>query len=225
MSPTHAHAASPGRGRDLPLLTLAVVTGDGATATFESVLCPRDGRARAVQECAPCIDALGPVADPSARGRFMACAAIVPGVPARDPEARSAADLTPVAAMMTRAVVALRADVPLAVARAALVDAGSEALPVVDAAGHAVGVVGHRDLARAAAPAADARCVADVMSRRVPSVAESAPVSEVAALMTREATSPVAVVSRAGQVVGVVTALDVVRWLAEQDDRGPRQLP
>ncbi len=228
MISTERRPATPGRGRDLQTMILEVVTGDGATLTFESVLCPREGRARSVAECAPCLDARGPVSGPATwtGGALLACAAAVmsPVAPGTDTAAASAADAAPVSAVMTRAVTALTGDAPLAVARAALRDGARDALPVVDRAGHPVGVLRARDLLADAAGSSGG-CVDAMMVRRVSSVAETAPVSEAAALMAFEGVSLVPAVSRDGRVVGVVTALDLVRWLADQDDRGPRQLP
>jgi CBS domain-containing protein len=63
------------------------------------------------------------------------------------------------------------------------------------------------------------------MVRRALSVSEGASLAEVAAFLGFEEVHRAPVVSREGRVVGMVTALDLVRWLAGQDDRGARHMP
>ncbi len=50
-----------------------------------------------------------------------------------------------------------------------------------------------------------------------PSIPDDATLSQAAALMAYEGVPQLAVVTRSGEVVGQVSALDVARWLAEQD--------
>ncbi len=218
MGTTDIRGDGAGRGRDLPVMTLEVLTGEGRL-TFASVLCPKERRARTIEECAPCVDGGGPVTDPGARDGFLACEARLPADP-RD-ASRSWPDATPVTAVMTRAVLAVTGEVPLREARSRIVRHELEGLPVVDRSGRPVGLLGPAELLRAG----EGGCVADAMSRRVIGVAETAPLSEVAALMATEGASLVPVLSREGRVVGLVTALDLVRWLADREGSGPRPLP
>jgi len=46
---------------------------------------------------------------------------------------------------------------------------------------------------------------------------ELAPVSEAAALLANEGVHRAPVVGREGRVVGIVTVLDLLRWLVQQD--------
>jgi len=58
---------------------------------------------------------------------------------------------------------------------------------------------------------------ADVMSPSPLTLSERASISEAAALMAFEGVHRVPVLSVAGRVIGVVTPLDVLRWMAQQD--------
>lgn len=64
--------------------------------------------------------------------------------------------------------------------------------------------------------------VADVTAPFVLSLHEEAPISVAAALMAYEGVHRLPIVDTAGQVVGVVSTLDVVRWLAESTGAGPQ---
>jgi CBS domain-containing protein len=81
---------------------------------------------------------------------------------------------------------------------------------VVDGEGRPVGIVGEAELLRARAGAK----VADAMTRVALSVAETAPLARAAALMSSHAIERIAVVSADGIVVGVLSALDVIGWIA-----------
>jgi len=68
---------------------------------------------------------------------------------------------------------------------------------------------------RAEGPAG-ARIVEDVMTPFAFSLPSDAPVSRAAALMAYEGIHRLAVVSHDGTLVGVVTSLDIMRWLAQR---------
>lgn len=215
--PHDTHAA--GRGRDLTVNTLEI-SGAERTLTRSTVLCPREQRAKPLDECLPCPDSLGQDSDPGARPGFVECLGdAAPRVPpAREPgdAEPSLADRTSVQAAMTRAVVAVKADLPLERARALFLERGIGGAPVVDDEGRPIGIVSKTDLLRAGAAAA-ASTVADAMSRNVLTLPELAPISEAATLLAGEGVHRAPVLSRDGRVVGMVTVLDLLRWLAQQD--------
>lgn len=104
--------------------------------------------------------------------------------------------------------------------------AGVAGLPVVEADGRVVGMLGQRELlqqlltkylARGGSPAAPApeqppRLVRDVMTRQVLCVSPDQPLAEVAAMMTNKDVDRVPVV-RDGRLVGFLTRGDIVRKL------------
>ena len=104
-------------------------------------------------------------------------------------------------------------------------------LPLVDGAGHVLGVVSEADLIRDQL-AADPRAhldeydvpadrpatVSDVMTRQVVSVHPGADVQEAVELLTSTAVKSLPVVDDHGRLVGVFSRSDVVRVLARSDD-------
>lgn len=208
-----------GRGRDLAILTLEI-SGATGSRTVSSVLCPREQRAKPLDDCLPCTDSLGLDRDPVSQPGFVECLGedtprALPRREPGDPEA-TLADRTPVQAVMTRTVLAVRADLPLDRARALFLERDVGGAPVVDEGGRPIGVLSKTDLLRAGAPYAGLSA-ADAMSRDVLTVGEATPVSEVAALLASEGVHRAPVLGREGRVVGMVTALDLLRWLAQQD--------
>ena len=211
-----------GRGRDLALMTLEIVASDGSMRMLSSVLCPKEQRARPLDECLPCLNSGGPVRDPTATPGFLECRGVEPVSHAttRDPgdAEPSVADRTPVWKVMTRGVVAIRADLSLARARALLLERGIGGAPVVDDDGRPIGMLSVSAIVRAGSDALSPSArVSDLMERRASTLAEGASVSEAAALLAFEGLQRAAVVSRDGRVVGVVTPLDLIRWLVGQD--------
>jgi len=147
---------------------------------------------------------------------------------------------TPVGEVMTPSSVSIRADATLEEAVAFLVDSGFSAAPVIDDAGRPVGVISRSDvvvydrerlLLPAAAPyyfeSADelaaivseeraAARVADVMTPAIFSVTPDLMLGEVAGHLTDLHVHRLFVVDDSGVLVGVVTALDLLRHLRPQ---------
>jgi CBS domain-containing protein len=158
--------------------------------------------------------------------------------------ARSAASRTPVCAAMTGDVVCVREDVSIEALAALVTERGISGVPVVNAEGFPIGVVSKTDVLRErrrggtgptmdgeplegtdqqrldagfhAEPAAR-RTVADIMMPLAFTVYEDSPLSRATALMAYEGVHRVPVVSDDGRVVGILSSLDVVRWLAQHD--------
>ncbi len=59
--------------------------------------------------------------------------------------------------------------------------------------------------------------VSDIMMPFVLRLSDSAPIDAAAAVMAREGVHRVLIVSASNKVVGIVSALDVLRWLARRD--------
>ncbi len=211
--------ASAGRGRDLAVLTLEIAEAGGGFKRVSSVLCPKQG-VKAVDACLPCEDSLGEHGMPNEELHYVGC--VGQGAPvlglggAQAPG--SSADRTPISSVMTRTVLALRADVPLERARALLVERELDSAPVVDADGKPLGAISSAQLLEAGAAALTAgKRVGDVMSRVTIAVPELTSVAETAALLAHENADTAAVLAKDGHVVGAVSALDIVRWLTQQD--------
>ena len=143
---------------------------------------------------------------------------------------------TPVGEVMTPNPVSISADATLEEAVAFLVDSGYSAAPVIDEAGRPVGVISHTDLVfhdrqhlvlpeaapfyfesagEIAAVVREERAarVADVMTPAVFALAPDVPLEEAAQQMTDLNVHRLFVVDGAWTLVGVVSALDLLRHL------------
>lgn len=138
--------------------------------------------------------------------------------------------------VMTRVVTTVGVDDTLAVAIARMLDGRVSGLPVVDGAGHVVGVLTEGDLLRRTetgtshqasgwkafflGPTAKAveyvashsRRVADLMTREVVSVAEDAPLVEAVSLMEERRIKRLPVL-RGSALVGIISRADLLRAL------------
>jgi CBS domain-containing protein len=144
--------------------------------------------------------------------------------------------------VMTTGVVTVQPTTPLRVAARRMAERGVSGLPVVDDAGHCIGIVTEADLIRPndaeehrrdwwlnlladgydlapefeAAIRATDRQVSQVMQHEVFSVTEATPLKEVARVLTEKRIKRVAVL-RDGKIIGVVSRADLVRAIS----RGP----
>lgn len=132
------------------------------------------------------------------------------------PSRRSLADRTPVSLVMKTRVVCVRPEVRIDALLTFLTGRGLRAVPVVDGGGRPVGMVSLGDLARARGGGGGGR-VADVMMSLAFSLPETASLSRAAALMAYEGIHRLPVVGPDGQLAGLVSALDIMRWMARQD--------
>jgi len=136
----------------------------------------------------------------------------------------------------------IRADAPLEEAIAFLVDSGFSAAPVIDEAGRPVGVISRTDvvvydrerlilpraapfyfesadeIAEAVREEQAAACVADVMTPAVFAVPPQAPLDEAAEQMADLNVHRLFVVDEDGTLVGVVSALDLLRQLPPRQE-------
>ena len=222
----------------LPIRTRHVLSGSGACQTTLTVYCFRRGCSLPVERCAACLECAQIVS----RGPrpFVACWSS-PAETMPDEDGRSAASHAQVAEVMTPTVLCVRPDFSMESVTAVLLERGIGSVPVVDADGRPLGVVSRSDLlrrhdaentletepARGREPAAvepglrqvviARQTVEEVMTPLAFTVAENAPVSLAGALMAYEGVHHLPVVSNLGDVLGMVSAIDVLRWLAGRD--------
>jgi predicted transcriptional regulator len=119
-----------------------------------------------------------------------------------------------VADVMTRCLVSVRPDAPLATVAALLARGGISAVPVVDECGAPIGVVAEIDLMRAGG---DRRTAGDVMSGPVRTVAAGESVSTAARLLGESGVRRLFVVE-AGRLAGVLARRDLLRTYLRGDD-------
>jgi CBS domain-containing protein len=147
---------------------------------------------------------------------------------------------TPVSALMARDPEVAAPDDSVEQLVARFLARGLHGLPIVDGDRQVVGFVTARDLVRhhyergdtdedgAPLPRelasgfhvhhASRACARDVMTPAAVTLDETTPISKAAALMAFEHVHRAPVLSRSGALVGVLSALDILRWLAIADE-------
>lgn len=120
----------------------------------------------------------------------------------------------PISSIMTRKVVCARPEMDASLLRARLVERGVSGAPVVDDWGRVLGVVSKTDLVEHEVTSERGKhSVADIMMPMVFTLPPEAPIGQAAALMAYEGVHRVVVVDHKGCVVGLVSTLDIARWL------------
>ena len=132
-----------------------------------------------------------------------------------DPEPRIGA--ASVAGIMSRKVVCARPEMSASEARRRMLERGVSGLPVVDTWGRVVGVVSKSDLVeREVTTDTGLLEVRDIMTPLVFALTPDASVARAAALMAYEGVHRVIIVDARGHLLGVVSTLDVARWLGQE---------
>jgi CBS domain-containing protein len=232
--------------RLLEIRTVHVVSGNAETADLRSVRCPMQGGSASLEACLACAESGGVVAASAGRPEQASCRWWPPGGRSGTAGAPAGAGRTPLSELMTTQVLAVRPDVSLEALADLLLERGISGAPVVDEAGRPVGVVSKTDLMRERLMAGDTEevvatgwhprrghfqvevgrgfhaepppaSVSEVMTPAALTLSEDAPVAEAAAMMAFEGIHRVPVVASDGRVAGIVTSLDVLRWLAQQE--------
>lgn len=130
------------------------------------------------------------------------------------------ADLVPVTEVMTRDVTSARRDLLLSPLVSLFVQNRIGCVPIVDERGCPVGIVTKLDLVEqmlAAGSEAAPRTADDVMMPIALTLGTHATVAHAAALMSSEDVHHVPIVDEDGILVGVISTMDIVRWLATND--------
>lgn len=239
------------RAPRLTIRTRHTLGADGEDQTATTVFCPVQERSVAVDECEHCAKFHALHFDPGSRLTTLHCdSRQAPVAPEEEAALRDAAGgppdpETPLAEIMTKDVVCVRADVDISVIRDLMVDRGFGGVPVVDADGRPIGIISRADVLRSehdregaeeaervtAAPHErdnlglgpgfhvfePAKILArDVMSPLVLALHESSNIGQASSLMAYEGVHRLPVVSDDGKVVGLLSSLDVLRWFGRR---------
>ncbi len=126
---------------------------------------------------------------------------------------------TSVAEVMTRHVLCVAPDVEIESLSALLTERGISGVPVVNERGLPVGMVSKTDIVRhryenGETEAGGSVTVGELMVPIAFTLLEGASLAHAAALMAWEGVHRIPICSDAGDVIGIVSALDVVRWLS-----------
>jgi CBS-domain-containing membrane protein len=194
-----------------------VVEGSGQGTEHITVYCPRDERSAPVDECLHCPEWAG-LYRPGGVRTAVFCRHHTSGRAAEAETAskrctlRSEAGQTALRSVMTGHVICVRPSLAIAELTELLLDRGIAGVPVVDCDGRPIGVISKTDVLASGGK----DTVADHMMPIAFSLPEEASLLRAASLMTCEGVHRIPVVAADGSVVGIISALDVVRWLAQQ---------
>ena len=133
------------------------------------------------------------------------------------------ADLVPARQIMSREVICAREDLDVAALMDLMVRRRVGCIPIVDERGRPIGMVTKFDVVEQLlatrtpwGPAAGVT-VADVMMPLALTLDERATVAHAAAMMSIEDVHHVPIVAAGGALIGVISTMDIVRWLAAND--------
>jgi CBS domain-containing protein len=123
---------------------------------------------------------------------------------------------TPVSSIMTKSVICVTPIWTVEELLSVLVDGNMSGLPVVDDRWRAIGIVSKSDVVRYLSEHGTmaGATVADCMLSMAMTVNPDMPIARVAALMAWEGIHRLPVCGPAGDVIGIVSTLDITRWVA-----------
>ena len=154
------------------------------------------------------------------------CDPVVP----RTAKVPTIADTIPACQIMTRDVICAREDLDLGALTDLIVGRHIGCIPIVDERGHPLGMVTKLDLVeqqlaqRDPDPPPPSIIASQVMMPLALTLDEHASVAHAAAMMAIEGVHHVPIVADSGCLIGVVSSMDIVRWLAENDGVGASDL-
>lgn len=202
----------------LPIRVRRTIDGGGEMAAAMLVYCERRRRSIPLDDCTECDECESVRIDPLEEDSWVTCrrSGIFPAGTLEE-QAAPNGDRTPVHVVMGRRVVCVAPDTQTSMLRDILLERGLTGAPVVDPAGIVVGFVSRADLLRSAWPAPGG-VVAEIMTPLAVTVSETSSLAEASAMMALEGVHRLPVVNNAssGKVVGVISALDVLGWLARR---------
>jgi CBS domain-containing protein len=211
---------------ELEIRVRQTLTADGTTSSYSTVHCPRQMRTVRVNECVDCDEYIGLSFDREEQSGLVHCYESTAPTPRQSlrrflatgereglfRKLRERADSTPVSRIMSLNVHCVSEDVSLPALARCLLDGGYNGVPVVDPMGRPVGVVSKTDLLRhGVTPEGRVR---DIMTSMSFTLHEDESVSKASALMAYEGIHRLPVIDQSGKVVGLLSSLDILHWLA-----------
>jgi CBS domain-containing protein len=146
--------------------------------------------------------------------RAIPCAEVDPELP-RMP---TIADIVPLAEIMTRDMVCARSDLSIEEVSALMLRHHVGCIPVVDEGGRPIGMITKLDLLEAEPSGGHPpRVAAQLMMPMALTLDEHATIVHAASLMATEDIHHVLVVNDERRLIGIVSTMDIVRWLARND--------
>ena len=199
----------------LPVRNCKVIGPGDDVHTHHTVQCPRREHATAFERCCGCSHMKSIDVDAEGKHGSVECGGA--------DEARTGRGRVDVAEAAVRVrlgdilgleTTCVRSEVRVQAVTDLLVAQRLRAVPVVDASRRLVGIVSKTDLLRRKANGRRPQTVADIMTPIVHGLPEEAPVAYAISLMAFEGLHEVPIVDAKGQVLGMITSTDALRWVA-----------
>ena len=200
----------------LPVRVRRTIDGNGEIAAVLLVYCESRRRSILLEDCTDCDECETVHIDPMEEDSWVICAK-GSGIPAPSTIAEADGGGTPVASVMSRRVVCVSPETQTSIVRELLLERGMTGAPVVDALGTVIGFISRADLLRNRWPAPPTTA-SQIMTPRPLTISEAASIAEASAVMALEGVHRLPVVNNAksGKVVGVISAVDILRWYARR---------
>ena len=186
----------------------------GASERALIVHCPERRGSCSLDLCRECERCQGLTMDGDGISEVLCNVAVE--TPRRRKVMPTAAELTPIGTLMTPEVVCVAATLGCVEAMTLFLERGLSGAPVVDGDGRPLGMLARSDLLRAATERPQPGAVADVMMPLTFTLEENDPISRGAAVMAVEGVHHLPIIADHGRVVGLISTLDITRWLARQ---------
>lgn len=210
---------------DLEIRVRQTLAADGTTSSYSTVYCPRQARTVRVSECVECEEYVGLSFDREEQTALLHCCESSGPTPrqslrrflaAGQPEGwlrrfHERADSIPISRIMSLNVFCVTEDVSVGALVSCLLGRGISGVPVVDRDGKPVGVVSKTDLL---GDRDGDGTVGDIMTPMSFTLQEDKSIAKASALMAYEGIHRLPVVDEDGRVVGLLSSLDILHWLA-----------
>jgi CBS domain-containing protein len=203
---------------ELPIRDRETYARNGTRKSEEIVSCPLRGAVMSPDDCGHCGRCESVIYTADGEG-FVRCE-LPPDLVAAPTATPGDADATPVTALMSREVICVRPDLRIRALAELLAGRHISGTPVVDVNGRVIGVVSKTDIVAVHGRDKDL-VVADIMMSVAFSLDEQATIAQAAAMMAVEGIHRIPIVTRSGDAIGIVSALDILRWLAKQHGYTP----
>ena len=216
----------PGPGAaNLQVRTRRIRSGGGSTVTEFLIDCPVRRSSIPAHACDQCEDSLGVAAGDGHAPSAVACTKLWPEAGAAEAAAtlRDALGCTSVLRAASRDVMCVASDLPLRQLAGAHGCSCLNGATVVDDGLRPIGMITKTDLMRRELEVIDddgdpppgvCGTVKDAMTAGVTTIAERASLLDATSLMADRGVFRLAITGGEGQIVGVITAIDVLRWLS-----------
>jgi CBS domain-containing protein len=199
----------------LPVRVRRTIDGNGEITALMLVYCESRRRSILLDDCTDCDQCETVHLDPMEEDSWVLCSRGTGSSPFSTDGADG--DRVPVASVMARRVVCVVPETRTSIVRELLLERGLSGAPVVDSLDTVVGFVSRADVLRNRWPVPPTT-VSQIMTPLAVTVSETASVAQASATMALEGVHRLPVVNNAsaGKVVGVISALDIVRWYARR---------